>query len=537
MGSEVTSMRSLQLRWVPILVPAVLLLWAGTAPAQETEHRIQGTIGIGGTWIDETGDRSLVRERADLFEGMSIRDVTLHALGPGSLRVDLLAPRIDPVGRDVRLLVYSPLASGSLRTARNEFIYDAQGALQSQREQLTGDLRLRPVRHLELFGEGAKIDLGGRRQAILPGDEGELGTSWDQDTEMWRGGARLDGWRSTLEVASLGRTIESRSAPSADRALHGFEATLRTQPRPRLSAEALYAWSQTRILADGTPLQSDRVSARADVELRPGLQVGPIGRFEESSDLTLGVRSYIWAVGGAVRTQNARGWGDLEAEWGRRDTNVGDSDVWGVRAAAGTELKAGLRLQGVYDRHQRDRQGFAAPVAPAAPLPGLIGHLEVQRVEGRLRYRAGNGATAEALVGRFDKNYDDVQVEQQTWRYGLQGSVLAADGLRVEAGWRLDDTFDTRTTGRYDLRTHIVFAGADLTRIHKLALHVRADAYSMQRSLDEWKLLASASAEYEVATNLFCGAQYARDQYENDIDPQDYRANVWSFTLRHAFGL
>jgi hypothetical protein len=515
---------------------AILLAQGQTLPAQEADRRVQGSIGIGATWIDESGDRSLVRERADLFEGLSIRNVTLHAYAPGSVRFDLFAPRIDPVGRDVRLLVSSRRASGSLRTARNEFIYDPQGQLTSQRDQLTGDLRLRPMQHLELFGEAAKLDLGGRRQAIVPGDEGELGTSWDQDTQMWRAGARLDGWRSTLEVASLGRTIDSRSAPAADRALHGFEATLRTQPRPQIEAEALYAWSRTRILSDGTPLQSDRVSGRADFEVRPGLRVGPIGRFEESSDLALGVRSYLWAVGGAVRAHSPGAWGDLEAEWGRRDTNTGDSDVWGLRAAGGSDLGAGWRLQGLYERRQRDRQGYAPPLAPAAPLPGLIGHLEAQRVEGRLRYRRGS-ATAEALVARFDKNYDDVQVEQQTWRYGLQGNVLAGAGLRVEAGWRLDDAFDERTTGRYDLRTNIVFGGVEMTRIERLTLQVRADAYSMQRFLDEWKLLASARAEYEVLSDFFFGVDYARDQYEDDFEPREYSANIWSLTLRHSFGL
>jgi hypothetical protein len=512
----------------------IVLLAAAGVRAQE--RRVTGTLGFGGAWIDETGDRTLSRERADLFEGFSVRDVSLHALAPGSVKLDLFAPRIDPVARDVQLRVASPIASGSIRTASNDFIYDSEGALRSQRDLLTADLRIRPVRHVELFGEHARADLGGRRQAIVAGDEGELGTSWDEDTATWRGGLRLDGWQSTLELASLGRTFESRVVPDADRTLHGFEAALRSRPHRRVDAEGLYAWSRTRLLADGTPLQSDRVSARADVEVRPGLRVGPIGRYEESTDYALGVRNYMWALGGAVRAQSARGWGDLEGEWGMRDASVGDSDVWGVRAAGGADVGRGVRLQGVYQRRERDRQGIAAPVVPAAPLPGLVGHLQVQRVEGRVRFRRRGRVSAEALVGRFDKNYDDVQVEQQTWRYGLGASGTAAEGVQLDGGWRLDDAFDERATGRFDLRTQVVYGGATFTRVPKLLLRARADAYKMQRALDEWKLLVTAGAEYELLENLTLGLEYGRNESEDDIAALAYRANIWSFVVRTTLG-
>jgi len=33
------------------------------------------------------------------------------------------------------------------------------------------------------------------------------------------------------------------------------------------------------------------------------------------------------------------------------------------------------------------------------------------------------------------------------------------------------------------------------------------------------------------------GVEYARNQYEDDIETLDYRANVWQFTLRHALGI
>jgi len=161
----------------------------------------------------------------------------------------------------------------------------------------------------------------------------------------------------------------------------------------------------------------------------------------------------------------------------------------------------------------------------------------VQRIEGRLRYRPTPRLTAEALLGRFDKDYHDVQVEQQVWRYGLQGSAEARPGVRLDAGWRLDDAFDTRTTGDYDLRTHVVFGGVDVTAISRLALRARADYYTMQRSLDEWKLLFTAGAEYELLRSLFFGIEYARNDYEDDVETLDYQANVWQLTLRHAFGM
>ena len=140
-------------------------------------------------------------------------------------------------------------------------------------------------------------------------------------------------------------------------------------------------------------------------------------------------------------------------------------------------------------------------------------------------------------MARLDKDYDDVRVEQQGWRYGLQGSLHAGSGLRCDAGWRLDDIGETRPESRYDLRTNLLFGGLDITTWPRLALRARADYYRMQRGLDEWKLLVTAGAELEVVRDLFLGLAYERDRFDESFDAGDYRANVWQCTLRHTFGL
>lgn len=520
-----------------LLVAGLVLLRPATGWADGTLSNVHYSIGVGATIIDEYGDRSAFRERADQFEGLSLRSIGFHALAPHGLRIDLDAPRLDPVAHDARLEIGSRMLSGSVRTARNHFIYDPAGDLRSQRDQLTGDLRLRPVRHVELFGEYARHDLSGRRQALEASEDGALGPSYDQDTETWRGGVRLDGLRSNASVSYLGRTLTSRSAPDFDRGVHGVEAHLRSRPLSVMSAEGVYGWSRTTLSQDGTKLETDRVSGRLDFEMGGGFTAGPTGRFEESSDLALLVRSHIWALGLGVRGAFKRGWCDVEGEGGQRETNVGLSKVRGLRAAGAYTIAGGLSAQGLYERRARHRRDIYPPSPSQPPFPTPIGTLMAQRVEGRLRWRESGRWSAEGLVARLDKDYDDVRVEQQGWRYGVQGSFHATTGVRCDAGWRLDETGETRPESRYDLRTNLLFGGVDITTWPRLALRARADYYRMQRDLDEWKLLVTAGAELEVVRDLFLGLAYERDRFDESFDAEDYRANVWEFTLRHAFGL
>ena len=520
-----------------LLLAGMALLGPAASRADGTWSNVRTSIGVGATLIDEYGDRSAFRERADQYEGLSLRSLGFHALAPRGLRIDLDAPRIDPTAHDARLEIGSRMLTGSVRTARNHFIYDPAGDLRSQRDQLTADLKLRPVRHLELFGEYARHDLSGRRRVLEASEDGALGPSYDQDTETWRGGVRLDGLRSNASVSYLGRTLTSRSAPDFDRGVHGVEAHLRSRPLPVMSAEGVYGWSRTTLSRDGTKLETDRVSGRLDFEMGGGFTAGPTGRFEESSDLALRVRSQIWALGMGVRGTFRRGWCDVEGEGGQRESSTGLSKVRGLRAAGAYTVAGGLSAQGLYERRARHRRDIYPP-SPSQPVFATpIGTLMAQRVEGRLRWREAGRWSAEGLVARLDKDYDDVRVEQQGWRYGLQGSLHAGSGVRCDAGWRLDDIGETRPESRYDLRTNLLFGGVDISTWPRLALRARADYYRMQRDLDEWKLLVTAGAELEVVHDLFLGLSYERDRFDESFDAGDYRANVWQCTLRHTFGL
>jgi hypothetical protein len=374
---------------------ALVLLVAGLAwcrpailHADELLDHVRWSIGIGQTIIDEKGDQSAFRERADQYEGLALRGLGFHALAPHGVRIDFDAPRLDPIAHDARLEVGSRMLSGSVRSAKNHFFYDPAGDLRSQRDQLTGDLRLRPMRHVELFGEYTRIGMAGRRQALEASEDGGLGSSYDQDTETWRGGVRLDGLRSNLSVSYLGRQLSSQSAPVYDRGVHGVEAQLRSRPLDVMSAEGVYGWSRTKLSQDGSRFESHRISGRLDLPMGGGFTAGPTGRYEDTSDLGVLVRSQVWALGMGVRGSFRRGWCDVEGEGGQRETSAGLAKVRGVRAAGAYTVVGGMSVQGLYQLQSRNRRDIDLPPAGAPPLPYRIGTLMAQRVEGRLRYRS-----------------------------------------------------------------------------------------------------------------------------------------------------
>lgn len=509
------------------------------AAAQESP-RFWGTVGLGQSVIDEEGARHLFRERSDRFEGFAARDVSLHAIFPG-LRLDVEAPRLDDVAHDAGLRWTNRYVSGSVRSARTRLFYDAGGGVQSRRDQLTADLRVHATRNVEFFGSHARHDRAGSRVAIDPGDEGELGTSYDQNSTTWRGGLRLASRGNTLQVAYVERQLESDVAPEADRTLHGVEAELRARAHERVRAEAVYARGRTRLDRDAMQLESDRVAGRVDVEVRSGWTLGPTGRFEESSDEALGVRNRLWALGGATRAVQARWDAGLEAEGGQRHNAIGTVDTWGVRVLGGVTPAAGLRFDVRLERQERDRGGLTAPAVPGTSLPTAVlstnGTLAASRLQARARYRAGSRWSAEALVARLGRDYDDVRVEQRTWRYGLQGRVTPRADLQLQAGWRLDDTADTRPSGAYDLRAHTFFAGGEVEVASRLRLHARIDRLAFSRVLDVGKTFLAAGGEVDVARDLRLGLEYENERYDDDATANEYRAHVWQLVLRQGFRL
>ncbi|MFQ5601021.1 MAG: hypothetical protein ACE5G2_10775 [Candidatus Krumholzibacteriia bacterium] len=514
------------------------LLWQATTALASQEPpataRIWGSVGFGQRFIDETGARNLFTERSHRFDGFGFHDLSLHARTPQGLQLDIEAPRVDDLGHDVRFGVRSPFVKGSLRSVSSRFFHDADGGLRSRRQHLSADLRVRPTHRVELFGNHSRIDRSGARQAILPGDEGELGTVYDHEVSSWRGGVRLFGLGSTLQVGFLGRELRSLVRPEFDRSTRGVDVQLRSQPLDAVRAQALYARAVTQLDRDDTELASARFSGRLDFRVRPGWSLGPRLRYEESTDEALGFTAQIWTVGAGARRQGTRWSACLDGEWGARDNANGSVDVWGVDGSGWLDLTHGWRLD--LRLRRSERQTFEGPLPD--DVTSIAGAVETQRLQTRLRYRPTKRWRAELLVARLDRDYDDVGVEQQTWRYGLQATVSPRPILRLEAGWRLDDAFDARSTGRYDLRTHMFFAGVQLDLDSRLRLRTRIDLLDMQRSVDVRKTFVTGGLDYEVGHDLTVGVQYERDEYE-DGNPVagTYDADMLLLTLRQGFSL
>jgi hypothetical protein len=507
---------------------------APVAAQDDAPTRVWGQLGMGARFIDEEGPSHLFQERNDLHEGW-VRGLELHAVGGSGWGLDLDAPRFDATAHDVTLSVRHRLAQGRLRTSSNRFHYDAVDLAIAERQQLAGNLSVRPNAHVELFGDVTRQGRSGERVAVLPGDEGELGPTFDQATLGWRGGARLFGWRSSLQVAFLQRALDSDVVPDFDRTTRGGEVLLRSRPVPRLETAMRYGHGRTELDARDGWIESDRFDGSLDVRLASGWSAGPRLRFEQTTDTELGFTAQIWGVGLGAGRYTPR-WGlHADAEVGQRQDTRGDADVWGAGATGRLQLVPGVRLELSGRRRDRTRQDEdVLPVGGRALAPG--GTLWSQRLETRLRLQRSPRWNAALRLARLDKEYGDIDTRIETWRYGVDAGCTPHAKLRLEAGWHLDDVDDAGTAGAYALRTQAVNAGFKLDPLPRLRLRARVDVLDVQRDLDLRKAAVSTGFDLDVYRGVALVVDYENDLYDEErAGLEAYRANVLSVVLRRGF--
>jgi hypothetical protein len=401
---------------------------------------------------------------------------------------------------------------------------------------LSGNLAVRPSTHLMLFGDVGRHGRSGDRLAILPGDEGELGTRYDQSTLGWRGGARLFGLRSSLQVSYLQRDLSSDIVPDFDRATRGAEVLLRSRPWPRLETALMYAHGRTELEARPEQLESDRFTGSLDLRLPSGWSAGPRLRFEQTTDEALGFTSKIWAAGVGAARHTARWSLQAQGEVGRRDDTRGQADVWGAGASGRLVLVPGLRLEIGARRQDRTRQDDDF-VSPGGRLLSTAGTLWSQRVETRLRFQPDGSRWDAALrLARLDKKYGDIDTHFETWRWGVDAGWRPYAKLRLDAGWHLDDTSDDAAAGDYALRTQAVNAGFGFEPLPWLRLRSRLDLLDVSRDLDlrQAAVTAGLDIDWRAAVGLY--VQYENDLYDEEgAGLETYRANVVSVGLQRGF--
>jgi hypothetical protein len=523
-----------------LLALAVLITsalpWRATLLAQETQPQtLWGRIGLGVRAIDETGGQQLFVQRAYLGEGVLLRDTAIYYNTPFGMRIDLEAPRVDDLGHDVRFRIDHPIVKGGLRSAYTQFFYNPDASLRSKRKHFSSELVIRPARQLELFGNYGNVDRSGDRQAIIPGDEGYLGTFYDQDTSTGRAGLRFYGLRSTLQLAYVGRELEVRSVPGVDRTLDAFDAQLRSRPARDWRLEALYARGLTKLKSSGQNLESDRVSARLDYDMSSAWSLGPLFRFQQSTDDALGITSKIWALGLGAGRRGARWDARLDGELGERFDANGNVNTWGANLRGGVDLTHGFRLRLRYRQDERLRDAFNAPQPPLQT--SISGSRRLRLREAKLRHRLDRRWNSEVRVSRLRRDYAEVFVRQNTWRYGLETHLAPHDVVRFDLGWRLDDTADDRSTGRFDLRANVFFAEVGYDPIPRLRLVARVDVLDMRRAIEIRKTFVTGGLDVDVWRDTTLGVHYEWNEYTDDLVLADqYEANIVLFTLRQGFG-
>jgi hypothetical protein len=502
-------------------LPIVALAWSG---ARATS--LDGSVTLGGTIVNQTGDRSVVQEMGDVHDGFTVSALKLSGLldHGNSLFLDLRDVNLD--SRQGELVYRVPgllRLSGSL--AQHERIFSADGAVHSLRRDWRAGAELTPSPWLRLSGAFDYLTHDGDRLAWPAGTLEALGTRYDDalrsgaitaDVHRGRRGVAVTVQASSYtddamaEAERTGRVVSARLySPCAfyDRLTHFVNASYGVR---RLEDDELewrfYSFGYTGV---AEPVQALRLryqfqAERVDDESRD-LRTE---RFVNAADATWYHRLGQFDGGFAYETND-----DERA--------LTSYQSW----HAGVIVRPDPRVDARVEYAGRVRQDLGDLT--------LLKDAELSRLRTRLELRPVKPLVVGATFARRERELTGLGVD-------LKGDVVTAYGRWDAAPWgalsanyeqSADDCHDR--SGGFRLLGRIVTARAETDRIRHLHLGAGLSWLDYKHDFDVEKSIVTAEGKWQITPHYHLAAAYNAFNFDDAVLLDRYfTANV----LRLGFG-
>ncbi len=500
-------------------IASIVLALALAAPAARAA-RLDGSATLGGTIVNQTGDRTAVQETFDLYDGFTIYDLRLDGnLAPG----------------DVLLLDLRDL---NLKSRQGEFVYQVPGALRldgslTQHRQLfspdggIASLRkdwrlgaeLTPARWLALGGRFGYLSRDGDRLPFPPGTLDALGLRYDN---ALRTGEVTADVRAGRRGGGLSYQISDNTDgldPVADRRGQQVAA--------RLYAPCLLGDRLTHFVraSYGTRRLSNRdLEYRIANVLYTGVlePIRPLRlkyQFEGNrlDDQATGLRTerFVNLVDAAWTGPFGQVNGGYAYETNDDDRSLTSYNTW----------HAGLTAR--YRRWVSARFEYASRSKEDLENLTLLQDMESSQIRARLELRPWQTLVLGSTFARREREFPGVDVE-------LKGDVVTAYGrydlprwgaLSSDYSHSVDDARDR--LGGFHTRSDIVTGRVEVARIPRVTLAGGVTWLDVKRDLDIEKSILFAEGTARIAGDLRLWAAYNGFNYDDYVLlDRYYTANV-----------
>jgi hypothetical protein len=503
----------------------MLVVALGTSPLQAGTWN--GTVKLGGVFLDEDGDKSTVQETYNIHKGFSLTQLRLAgAPSPESyFMIDLREINLD--GRQANLLYRRP---GKLKLTasldQHRQVFDPDRNVTSDRRDWKLGGQLTPARWINLTGSLNYLTRVGDRLSYPDGTLSVLGGRYDNALLSGRlsAEARKDGRVAAVEYRAsdfnddrnaaadrTGQVVSARivtpgllyencthmlraaygvsklSSGDLDYTLANFQYTGVLSPIGRLRFK--YNFEAQRIDNESTGLKTDR--------------------FQNNIDATVFHRR-----------------GDVSVGYGY-ETN--DNDITLTRYHS---WRAGTNFR--YDRLLTARVEYAGRVKKDQEELTLLKDIEASRFRGDLEVKPVKGLAVGAGVQARERDFPDIDVNAKGWtasghaRYSYSGW----GGFTGTYSYS-DDTYKD-LNGRFDAICASVTGRVDLERIRDLRLSSGVTFLNVGADLDIEKSILFFEGAYAVRDNIRLEAKYNVYNYDDFVLlDRYYTANVVWFNIAY----
>ncbi len=485
--------------------------WAGT---------LNGTVKMGGIFLDEEGDRSAVQETYDIYDGFALSRIQLNGtFSPRSLfTLDLRDINLDSRAGNLTYRV-----PGLFRMTGNydqsRYVFDPARGVTAARKDWNVGMRYTPSRLLSLSGDLGRVTHEGERLGYPLGTMSAFGDRYDNAYLRGRLEADVRGYRRgaavSYEMSDYSDDLDSRAdrrgqvvaarayAPMpfyekwtnlvrgsyGTRKLTNGDAEYKLSSFQYTSVVQPWAWYQFRYAFDASRVDDNVLELKTD-------------RFINDFDMS-------WF--GTYGRVNA-GYG---YETNDDDRTLSTYHSW----HAGATLRPDPMLTAVVDysgRVKKDQEDLT-----------LLKDIESSRVRGKLEVRPVKRLSAGADYTRRERDLPDIDVT-------VHGTV-AGTFIRYDMpGWgalfgdysHAEDEYIDRIS-RFDTRSDIVTGRVEVSRIPNVTLASGVTYLDIGKDLDIEKSLVFVEGAVKLAQRYHLEVKYNVYNYDDYILlDRYYTANV-----------
>jgi len=503
---------------------AALMLVAGASATGAAT--LNGTVKLGGIFLDETGDRSTVQETYDLYDGFAVSQILLNgSLQPQSRFVLDLRD----INLDSRQGNFSYRLPGlfKVRAAydQNRYVFDPGRGVTSERKNWQVGLQITPVKSLVLSGDLDRVTRTGDRLSLLPepspilGSASFLGTRYDNALLNTQFGAEYHRGRAGGGVSLQMSDYSDDLNGTADRKGQVWAARLYA-PMPFYDRwnNLLRASYGTRKLTDGG-VEYKMSSFQYTTVLAPRESYQVRYAFEASR-----------VEDDALDLQTDRFQNDLDATWFHKygnlnagfgyetnddDRTLTDYKSWHAGASLRPDRRFNMRFE-YTGRVKNDQEDLT-----------LLKDVESASYRGRLEIRPSDRISFGGEYAKRRREMPDIQVVVS----GIQAGAFVRYELPHWGALSADynhaiDEYDDRLAP-FNVTTAVLSGRAEFSRIKNVDLASGVTYLDIGRDLDIEKSIVFVEGGYKFAGRYHLEAKYNVYNYDDYILlDRYYTANV-----------